>query len=97
MSNKFEQIFNLCKKFSEDNEIHGFPEFDFKITIFQDRTYCITFEFAIGGAVPIYIIPSSDNPISQWYECPNNWMDEKGKEIIIYWIIKNIEIFVDTV
>lgn len=89
----FEKLFNICKEFSENHEKYGFCEFDFQIIVCNDRRFYIEFEFCVVGAVPIYIIPNSDEPIKDWYNCPNNWVDEKGKQTIINWVIENKEVF----
>ena len=41
----------------------------------------------------IYIVPDSEESIKDWFVCPNNWMNEKGKQTITDWIIENKEIF----
>lgn len=91
--NNFEKLFEIVTKFSKDHEKYGFCEFDVQIHVSGDRSYNIEFEFAVIGAVPIYIVPDSSVPIEEWYECSNNWMHEKGKQTIINWIIENSEVF----
>lgn len=88
-----DKLLEICNEFSENHEKYGFSEFDIVIQICGDRSFSLEFEFAVIGAVPIYITPDLLIPISQWYYCSNNWMNEKGKQTIINWIIENSEIF----
>lgn len=89
----FEKLFNICKEFSENHEKYGFCEFDFQIIVCNDRRFYIEFEFCVVGAVPIYIIPNSEESIKDWFVCPNDWMNEKGKQTMFNWILENKEIF----
>ena len=88
----FEKLFDICKEFSENHEKYGFCEFDFQITIYGDRSYRIEFDFCVVGAVPIYIVPNSFCPIKDWVS-DYYWMNDKGKQIVLNWILENKEVF----
>jgi hypothetical protein len=89
----FEKLFDICKEFSENHEKYGFCEFDFQIIVYNDRRFHIEFEFCVVGAVPVYIVPDSEESTNDWFICSSNWMDEKGKQTIINWILENKEVF----